>query len=367
MNNSKLIKPLTSLRFLFALMVFLSHLDWVKNNKFEYLYSSYFKEGYLGVNFFFVLSGFILALNYKNKQIKINRFYISRIGRIYPVYIFALFLILPLEIWYAKVDFYGWLNKILLSIFCLQSFVPDKNYYFSFNWPAWSISTEMFFYAIFPFLIKNNNKYLKTFFVLLSILIIISLNFVEESTAHALFYINPLFRIVDFYIGICLYDLFRNKKFTLSKLRWSFIEVFSIIIFFVFFYFHSDINQGYRFSVYYWIPVSIIIYIFASSEGVISYLLSNKLLIVLGEISFSFYLVHHTVMRYMRYLNEKYDFFHDNTLLAASIFALSLLLSYAMYKLIEVPFNLAIRNFYNHKYESSSTLTQPNESGRQVL
>ena len=52
-----MISPLTSLRFLFALMVFGAHIYTI-DLYFDHLF---YKEGFVGVNFFFILSGFIIA------------------------------------------------------------------------------------------------------------------------------------------------------------------------------------------------------------------------------------------------------------------------------------------------------------------
>jgi peptidoglycan/LPS O-acetylase OafA/YrhL len=69
-----MIKPLTSLRFLFALCVFLSH--YTING------SPVFYEGYIGVEFFFILSGFIISYKYaeriKNSAVSIKEFLVFR-------------------------------------------------------------------------------------------------------------------------------------------------------------------------------------------------------------------------------------------------------------------------------------------------
>ena len=65
-----MIKPLTSLRFLFALMVFGDHLqffDFAQYPQFKEWHYSVIGEGFIGVSFFFILSGFILSLNYDER------------------------------------------------------------------------------------------------------------------------------------------------------------------------------------------------------------------------------------------------------------------------------------------------------------
>ena len=69
--NIKHIKPLTSMRFIFCLMVFLSHITDLLNNsdkpQVRMISSNIFSEGYIGVSFFFILSGFILSYAYQER------------------------------------------------------------------------------------------------------------------------------------------------------------------------------------------------------------------------------------------------------------------------------------------------------------
>lgn len=81
-----MIDTLTSLRFIFAIMVFSAHC-YVIDSFFNTLF---FKEGFVGVSFFFVLSGFIIAYNYQKKlsESKISKrtFWVARIARVYPLH-----------------------------------------------------------------------------------------------------------------------------------------------------------------------------------------------------------------------------------------------------------------------------------------
>ena len=79
-----MINTLTSLRFIFALMVFGAHCYTID----KFFDTHFFKEGFVGVSFFFVLSGFIIAYNYQKKfsenKIAKRAFWVARIARIYP-------------------------------------------------------------------------------------------------------------------------------------------------------------------------------------------------------------------------------------------------------------------------------------------
>ena len=64
---------------------------------------------------------------------------------------------------------------------------------------------------------------------------------------------------------------------------------------------------------------------------------SGKALVLLGEISFSFYLIHQLVIKYVVSRNDRYDFVEDNYVLTAVIFVISLGLSYLLHKYVEIP------------------------------
>lgn len=349
-----MIKPLTSLRFFFAAMVFLSHLWFLQDESafMRHLYDDIFYEGYIGVSFFFILSGFVLSYSYHNKilagQTKFSEFWLARFARIYPLHILTLLIVIPLSF---QGNITEWINRFVLNIFLLQSFVPSDDVYFYFNSVSWSISDEWFFYIMFPFLVfmLTKRKYLWAMpFILM--LIPVSLWLVKESYHEKYFYINPLLRLGDFIIGILLYLLYKKRKETSllkSKTVATTLEISSILLLSVFLYFHSDIPQGYRYSCYYWPPIVLLIYTFSYSKGHISNILSNKILVYLGEISFGFYMIHMLIIRYYKFLPQKFPALSAYTPLdhngAIIIFLISLAGSIILYKWFEKPMNKYIK------------------------
>lgn len=96
------------------------------------------------VTFFFVLSGFVITHSHINQEISFLSFYRTRLARIYPVYLLALLLAIPIQITPRET------SAIALNISLLQSWISP--YPLTVNPPGWSLSVEAFFYALFPFL-----------------------------------------------------------------------------------------------------------------------------------------------------------------------------------------------------------------------
>lgn len=350
-----MIKPLTSLRFFFAFMVFLSHLKMINPTEpfIIYLYDVFFSEGYLGVSFFFILSGFILALNYKTKIINstcsYKDFWVARFARIYPLHFVTFLLAFPFVFNGSTVFNFALFQKTFSNIFLIQSFFTDWKIHYSFNSPSWSISDEMFFYIMFPFIITLFNRYSKIKYMSIILLLIIpfGIYFTQSDFIHRYFYVNPLFRIVDFILGILLFTLYEKRFWFKSIIKHSTLfEIGAIFVFLLSFYFHSSIPKGYRFSCYYWIPMALVILIFSYQSGKISKLLSNKLFVLLGEISFGFYLIHQLVIKYFVY---KFNWFTNDYIEITFIFIVTLLLSYFTYNFLELPANKYIKSKFQRK------------------
>ena len=128
-----------------------------------HLNSEYFKFGYLGVDIFFVISGFIIAhILSKDSDINIKQFYLKRIVRIYPAMTIVIFTSIIFGIIYLRGDD---LNKLALQ--GIFSIVGVSNIHFaftdtgyfqieSFRQPLlhlWSLSTELQFYLLAPLFI----------------------------------------------------------------------------------------------------------------------------------------------------------------------------------------------------------------------
>ncbi|GLF98822.1 acyltransferase family protein [Streptomyces yaizuensis] len=151
---------LTTLRFLFASAVVWYHVSYVSG-----IFDGALQERLLigeplaagAVSGFFVLSGFVLTWTHTPGG-SVRAFWRRRWWRIVPGHLLA---------WTATVLFFAvttatvplevppphGAGAAVASLFLVQSWVPDADVYTAFNAPAWSVSCEVFFYALFPALV----------------------------------------------------------------------------------------------------------------------------------------------------------------------------------------------------------------------
>lgn len=113
-------------------------------------------NGYVGVNFFFLLSGFILTYNYADKQDagQFNRahFWQTRVSRLYPVYLLGLLISFPiLELEWRYRTHANFFLGLGLTTFMQQGWSPKLATFW--NTPAWTLSCEVAFYLLFPLLL----------------------------------------------------------------------------------------------------------------------------------------------------------------------------------------------------------------------
>lgn len=169
MNTNKYLPNLTALRGIAALLTVLFHVDIVLSFFGGHLVdgkvSSILNRMYLMVDFFFVLSGFILCYVYSKsfegsvRRQDFKRFTIARFARVYPLHLFSLLLttlfLFLLHRWGAKVspilDAENSVYSFITNLFLLHSMNLHK--WFTFTHASWSISTEWWMYMLFPFLV----------------------------------------------------------------------------------------------------------------------------------------------------------------------------------------------------------------------
>lgn len=144
---------LTGMRALAALNIVFFHFSDPKQFG---LFAPVVDNGYVSVSFFLLLSGFVLAYNYRERadrgEMRARSFWQARFSRIYPVFLFSLVvsaLVLRQE-WQGRT--HGqFATGVALTLLLSQGWSPDLCTFW--NTPAWTLTTDVFFYALFPWLI----------------------------------------------------------------------------------------------------------------------------------------------------------------------------------------------------------------------
>lgn len=300
------IPSLTGLRFIAALMVFFSHFPIPGTGGSLLIFQ---QSGYAGVTFFFVLSGFIIALNYldsfeKNTTSNIFSYLVSRFARIYPLYAFCI-----LFVWISR----GANGDIATFLLATQAWSDDYWTAFGLVSQSWSISVEFFLYLTFPLIIpalkhlkviSSKNRLMVFFFAMVATQFALAYYFsasgraalpvTDPDSAHRWLYRMPITRIFDFAIGISAAIYYKRhlrhgaNTDKLSKLA-TYMSAAAIILLM-----SSDkvFLTAYSYDAIYSMPFIILILSLAiSRETIISKLLSTPKMVLLGEASFAMYLL----------------------------------------------------------------------------
>ena len=329
-------------------MVLLNHFD-----KGDGIYL--FPQGYIGVGFFFILSGFILSYSQKPEiRNNIRKFYVARFARIYPLHVITFCLVLFL-LWIKDnpID----IKIAVINLFLLQSFIPVSEYHFSINTPSWSISNEMFFYLLFPFVVQfaisKSVKCKLVFLFLLTILYLLTLTLTSGNLQHYFAYVAPFYRFIEFYIGMLLYSFWKDnpldslERESSAKIIFTLLELFAVVFLMCFVLFSYKITWVLTLSFYYWLPMGLLIFVFAYSKGYISDIISKRFFVYLGEISFAFYLFHVPVIGFINPVLKHLNFTSCWEIKLLIFLLAIVLISFISYEYVEKPANKWIRKKFN--------------------
>ena len=360
------LNALTSLRFFAAMGVFIHHFHFFEHTKSVFAQQVYkaFYEGFVGVTFFYILSGFIISFSYnqhkKAGKYSIPQFLRNRVARLYPTHLLTLVIAasvyLTKDAW-AYVD----MSTLYANILLAQSAFPSIPYFFGFNGVSWSVSTEMFFYLGFILLVTFNTKQLIGIWIALLAMVIWFLIFMSSSeVAYWALYINPVFRAVDFVTGMLLFRLYKGREFSLSFKRATTLEVISLVALVAFACVGmKHVNMLLRLDIYYIAPMAAVVFIFAIGKGLVSKLLSNRYLVLFGEASFSLYMIHQILINYA--VREYSSWVNIDSMKSVIMFMVPVILigvvsSVVMYKLFEKPMNNLIRSKDKERHQILSAV-----------
>jgi peptidoglycan/LPS O-acetylase OafA/YrhL len=404
----KQIGSLTSLRGLAAVIVVVHHFSYYTLPPVGAVlssYSSFFKNGYLCVDLFFILSGFIMT------HVYLERFYLgvnksnyrsylrARFARIYPLHLFtlsALILLETIKLFLPNtIAFVGKFNLIslLANVFLLQAFdlhCPPLFWCDTYwNEPAWSISVEFLIYCIFPFilfsLLKTKPKTDAIVYIITLIALLLLIKF-TRGNLDTIIGIPSIARCgLECAIGIITYKVYRcipafspipnsarsapnpppatTKRGAIVRvkyhsiddrqsLKFNLLAIFAVIWVTLIMHNWVDNLRG----VHDWLILPafslLILAVANKNNGAISKLLNSPLLLYLGTISYSIYMVHWCLAELLKtFWLYKFNLVFGSgmnehqSLLALGLFIPIVLLTASLtYRFIEVPCRNMIGN-----------------------
>ncbi|TXI75442.1 MAG: acyltransferase [Flavobacteriales bacterium] len=314
--NKELIRPLTALRFYAAFIVFSLHahmlpgLQWLGHTHAEL-------QGRVGVSVFFVLSGFIMTYVYygedqwKPTRANAGRFLIARVARIFPLHLLTMLLCMPLGLMSntSRIE----LQNLPIHIALLQEWSPVGYPGPGPNKVSWTLSVEMLFYVMTPFLFagmlkagKRKLLFLGSLFVILAALTIAFFTFHNDPDASIHVERAP-FRLTDYILGIMAFLFFQGVK-TYHE-WWKRALLPAGILWFcgmMAWQYYYDQQSG---NNLWMLPGSVMVVLgTAFRRDTKSWFLASDRMVFLGEASFTFYMIHEFMLRYGRQVLLKLDF-----------------------------------------------------------
>lgn len=340
---------------------------------FYHIFGPIFPGGFIGVDIFFVISGYLISSHIiaglETDRLSLKEFYLRRIRRILPAFIFVLFIV-------NLVGFFVLIPQDLKLLFesSLSAILSTSNLYF---WRAvsisyfhtdatilpllhtWSLGIEEQFYLIWPItlfllfyglrrlgIISQENRrvflgYITVFLVIISFF----LYYYFRLHQNMVFY-SPLTRAFELLSGAGL-AIYWNKLKPPSILLSFLLSILGLL---VILYAACCLKQDDYPSSYILLPcigALLLIYSGNTENTIINEILSFRIMTFLGLISYSLYLWHWPIVAYINYFGIVI-----NTKIGLEIFFASICLSFLSWKYIEQPF----RNRYKYGFKNSILL-----------
>jgi len=256
----------------------------------------------LFVDFFFVLSGFVITHAYGDKLEKrddLGAFMLRRIGRLWPLHVTMLAVLIGLHT--LKILVSGFISlppddtaireaspaaTILTNLFLIQVFF--RNLELSWNAPSWSISSELWTYFLFAGLCVFSPKrpppvLLMGMVALLaaSILALFSPAFLETNTDYA--FVRCVY---GFFVGHLVYRMWKAGISASGNYGILEFSVIILVVVFVFFVGEDPLSLAAPFM------FGFAVWVFAHERGPVSKMLTMRPFVFLGTLSYSIYMVH---------------------------------------------------------------------------
>ncbi len=347
-----------SVRAIAVLLVIVHH--WLSENRIL----NFLPNGALGVNIFFVLSGFLITgILLKSKQqveqqglkkvTLFKNFYVRRTVRIFPIYYLLLLVFWIINDPAIQKDGIYYFTYTSNFLFYNEQFFPGRLSH------LWSLAVEEQFYIFWPWLIILVNRKLLPYLIALFIVIGISSNYIFTEKDWWVTLFTPAcfdaFAIGGFLSYLTMYrqDIIQRIQ---PKFKWIFIGIVILFLLDVFKYAFLPTRTTHALLAF------IIIYycLFKRNNKIMNFVLDNKWLLWLGKLSYGVYLYHLFIPELWEWINKEFnlwniDLFYNRAMPSAlkgvwmfiQEFSLLMLICILSWKLIEKPINKLKNKFEN--------------------
>lgn len=257
----------------------------------------------LFVDFFFVLSGFVMTYAYGQtiaNGMGLGRFSLLRLGRLLPLHMTLMFGWLVLVLAGAQIGHSG-LDDVrhqpdtfLINLALLNSFGLTNS--LSWNYPSWSIGSELVAYFSFFLVVRAFGRRLTPAVALaLSALAYLALAVASDETLRRTYDFGFLRCIGGFYLGVAVFLLHKKSKALPRSGTGSEVVALAIVALLL----SVPVETAWQ-ELFLFVAFAFMVHVFASSNGLVARLLNTAPLRYLGRISYSLYLVHALVFELMR-------------------------------------------------------------------
>jgi exopolysaccharide production protein ExoZ len=281
--------------------------------------------GHMGVDIFFVLSGFFIASILFNSKNTNTNYLKNRFLRLMPAYTISL-----LIIWLLHYNVSNSYKGFIANLFFIPFFSKKIEY---INFVSWTLAWEWLFYLIAFLLFKINKLFnFKYFHILIISILIISTVFLNLLNID-----YEIYRFVGFYLGCLIY--LTNIKINNRYVHYISFTIILLLIT-AYGYFNETLMSGSFKILYYFIFdifVSIFLVTLLHQESYLKYIFQSKPFLFLGKISYSFYLTHAMIGIYFSTLLTNY--FHFNFYISClSALLISIFISSLFFIISERPY-----------------------------
>jgi peptidoglycan/LPS O-acetylase OafA/YrhL len=320
--------------------------------------------GWIGVAFFFVLSGFCIhyATLHRPERFSIADFYGRRFLRIYPAYIVAMLVYASLHRLLPIPYFNGW--NVVAHVFMVHNFL--KATIFGIDGPLWSLAVEMQFYLLYPLLLALMRRWGGAErCLILGLALNVGMQLYLEFGKKAGFnpvsvgWCFPLVTWCDWILGVCLAEAYVHRRQLFRwETAWLILSAGMLVAAFAFKILNA---QAYLFgSVFFAVVMQRYLRVQTPLR------LLERALVPVGVISYSLYLWHQPLLHLVNVWGKRWAFTHYPYGHLAWTFGISTVLTtligLASYRFLEVGAPRLIRRFMKRKHLQPPSLPGPAES-----